>query len=307
MGSFQALTKKPNPPTGTDAPSTMSGMNLAPVAASAPDTATPSTDPDSALNEKIAAIRQKLNEKLAAIPDIDYEGKYRELLSKTQNRPVTPQGPNGLAAAAFALGSPKEAPQIMAERLQSHQSDVAAKQHEMLQLKEAMLHGDIQQQIQKGDFKRALAQQESMEDVQRQIAETERQKNLADFATRTNITNEAQMRLLQEKEAAALERARAYIAGRKDIAEKNKPEYARMYAQTFNSLMRPNPLTGVPDHTESEADDIARRTADAAFATQENLAPTGKPKEPAAAAGPAAAPAKGGYAAWKAAQEKSNK
>lgn len=210
---------------------TMTGGNLAP-----PDV-TPTTDE--------AGIQQamgRLNEILAAQPNIDYNQKYLDLINEVKNTPTTPNPlstPGGVASSfAFALGAPETAPALVREKIAKSAQEEEAKRENLFNLKQKIVEGTIQQELSQGNFKGALKQYEVLDQIERAKADRKRAQDIADWKVKQQIkTTDAQTLLKKKVEE---------IAGSFHFDEKLKLELFRMAGNLLTERMRQRDLLGEP-------------------------------------------------------------
>lgn len=147
-------------------------------------TSQPQTDGKGSEVTKYDSAIEEAKQKLISImgPDIDYEGIYHGAMQEAQNRqvPEDPLGtPGGVASNfAFAMGAPDKAPDILREKIERRQKLGDEKQNDISKLKESILHGSIQQEVTKGNFKTALKHSEALEELTRATKDKEREQDL---------------------------------------------------------------------------------------------------------------------------------
>jgi len=227
---------------------TMSGMT---VAAATPQGAEANTVPDATgidadapAAEPVAAEKDsliadhyaRLNAYLSAQPNINYEERYRSLLGDAEAQPA-PRAPGQVQSFFSALGAPEDAPGLLAqERSRAHQAE-QAKGAKILSLKEAILNASIQQEMQKGNNSKALKQAEELEKLHAKLGEIDRQNELDDWRSKQDTLQKNKKELAEAKEAAALERVNAAVAGRKELAGMSKDEQVK-YVNAVMGLIR---------------------------------------------------------------------
>lgn len=113
-------------------------------------------NPDDAYAQDLAASHARLTDILGSVPDVDYEGIYRNLIASAQARPIV-QAPGKAQSFFAALGSPSDAPGLLAQSRSQEQQDRAQKLQDIFALKERALRGGIEQALAKNDFRKALA------------------------------------------------------------------------------------------------------------------------------------------------------
>jgi hypothetical protein len=192
-----------------------------------PTTEVSASNLNTAGDADIDATYKRLNEIMHSVPDVDYEGKYHSLLQQAQNQP-TPQAPGKAQSFFAALGSPSAAPDLLAQSHAQAQKALDEKQQRVMSLKEAILHGDIQQQIAKGDFKKALAQSAELEKLHLHQSERARAQAFQTFKDQQDVLQGNRKELEGIKMDAAMARAKAAIDGRKDLAGKDQKEKLQM-------------------------------------------------------------------------------
>lgn len=168
--SFSTLSKKQS--------------NAAPAPPAPAPPAAPSGDPDAAANDAITQNYQRLHDVLSGIPDINFEEKFRPMIEAAKAEKI-PQMPGGLQMFAASLGSPKNAPDILHGRFQEMHRAQSEKDAHLMRLQEAIINGDIAQLAEKGNFKKALAQSESLARLKSTLDRIERSHALEDYKTKT--------------------------------------------------------------------------------------------------------------------------
>jgi hypothetical protein len=144
-----------------------------------------------------------LNSILGQYPNVDYEGKYKEILDSIKSRP-TAQDPlattgGALANFAYAMGAPDKAPALIHEKVQQAHNEAQQKHDDVMKLQEELLKGTIQQEMAKGNFKLALSQSEKLMDIQRANADRERALNMNEWREKQRIKTTDARTLLKQK------------------------------------------------------------------------------------------------------------
>jgi hypothetical protein len=175
----------------------------------------------------IDATYKRLNEIMNSVPNVDYAGHYQSLLQQAQKQP-TVQAPGKAQSFFAALGSPGSAPGLLAQAHAEANQALDEKNQRVMSLKEAILHGDIQQQIAKGDFKKALAQSAELEKLHLHQTERARAQAFQTFKDQQDVLQGNRKELEGIKMDAAMARAKAAIDGRKELAGKDEKEKLQM-------------------------------------------------------------------------------
>jgi len=116
---------------------------------------------DPAEEDTIRFYMKRLGDKLrAAAPHIDFTGDYQKFL-KENPRPER-KNINPLKAFAVALGGGDKAVSQLQDTHNAREDDTDKRWQDMMTMKEAALKGDIQQKMDEGKFKQALAQTEEL-------------------------------------------------------------------------------------------------------------------------------------------------
>jgi hypothetical protein len=219
----------------------------------------------------ISAAHKRLSEILNSVPDIDYEGKYHAAVQAAQQQP-TPQAPGKLQSFAAALGSPQNAPGMLSQATQMQHAAQDQKFQRIQSLKEAIIHGDIQQAMAKGDFKRALAQSEELEKLHAHQERLAREQNFTMFKNQQDVLQGNRVELDNLRNDAAMARAKAIIAGRADLkamSVKQQDMYAHEYSTTYRTIKSQKNVDGTPTYTDEQAQEMARQSTDKSFAQGE--------------------------------------
>lgn len=152
-------------------------------------------------DEAIKAAYEKLNSILP--PDINYQEKYQSLINDVQNQPVESHPlstPGGVASSfAFAMGSPDKAQANLKDKINRHYAQSDQKEADLMRLKETLLQGAIQQEIQTGNFKAALKQSEALADIQRANADRERKITEADWSKKQAAKTDDAIKMIKER------------------------------------------------------------------------------------------------------------
>lgn len=159
--------RKATPEVATPAPATPE-----PTPASEPDTSgfkfpeINADDPDFEKKTAIHAAYQQLAESLTKnTPHIDWSKEYETLSQKNGPAPER-KNPGLLSSFAIALGGGDKALDRQKETYDRAHEESTAKWKEIGSMRESAMKGDIQQKLQKGQFKQALAQSEALAHLQ---------------------------------------------------------------------------------------------------------------------------------------------
>lgn len=209
----------------------MTGSTIAP-----PDL-TPTTNDDA-----IKTAMGRLNEILAAQPNVDYGQKYLDLIKEVQNQPTTPNPlstPGGVASSfAFALGSPNIAPGQIKEKIMKSQQEEDKKRQELFDLKQKIVEGTIQQELAQGNFKAALKQYDVLDEIERAKADKKRAQDIADWKVKQQIkTTDAQTLLKKKVEE---------VASSFHLPERLKLQVLTIAGNLLTERMRQRDLLGEP-------------------------------------------------------------
>jgi len=222
----------------------------------------------------IDATYKRLNEIMNSVPNVDYAGHYQSLLQQAQAQ-KTPQAPGKVQSFFAALGSPGQAPDLLAQAHAEAQKTLDEKQQRVMSLKEAIIHGDIQQQIAKGDFKKALAQSAELEKLHQHQAERARAQAFQTFKDQQDVLQGNKKELEGIKNDAAMARAKAAIDGRKELAgrtDKEKLQMAHEIAMGASAL-QVNMGYGFDESIKMATDSVIAAHETAAKAAGETPAP----------------------------------
>ncbi len=248
----QAVAPTPAPADGTSTsidPATGADLD----AEAAPEIS--GAEQDAQQGAAIDATHARLNEILNSVPGIDYAGKYKELLGQAESTP-TPQAPGRMQAFFAALGNPEQAPNMLMQAHSEAQRAHDAKLERIMSLKEAIIQGDIQQLLAKGNTKKALAQSAELEKlhaVQERLAREAAYKN---WSAQQDKLQGNKRELAQLHEDAANSRADKLIQGRKDLASLSpaaRATLSRAYVTSYTSLMSSGMYDDAAARTMAEA------------------------------------------------------
>lgn len=280
--SFRSVVENATDVTGAGLKGTMSGDVVAPATPQeATQNVTPEIDldaiagepeagtlnPDAEAHGTIEETYKRLNEMLSADSGVNYADKYNELLQQAQGQQV-PQAPGRMQSFFAALGSPANAPGMLADAQARERKAEDDKYNRIVSLKEAIIQGEIQQLMAQGNFKKALAQSEQLEKLHATQDRLKRESTLSDFKKQQEILQGNRVEIENLRQDAALQRARLMIQGRKDLqalSTKQQDMYAHEYATNYRTLMSQKNITGDPVYTDAQAQELARRAADDAF------------------------------------------
>jgi len=198
-------------------------------------------------DQNVNQAETQLNALLSQYPDVDYQGKYQELVKGVENRPVS-ESPNPLLSFAYAMGSPEKAPAILHEKMIRKQEEADKKDADLMKLKENLLQGTIQQEIAKGNFKLALSQSEKLADLQRANADRERFLNMQDWKQKQQIKTEDAGKLIKKRVSQ--------LAANFHLTEKQALEAQREAARFATSLAGKMDIMGNPAYTSDEIADL---------------------------------------------------
>jgi hypothetical protein len=165
----------------------------APAAAPLDNPDTPEDESEeSVISRSMKALGDKLRE---AAPHIDFKAEYDKLLE--ENKRPERRGISPFKAFALALGGGPQAVDKLSKRANDENDADDSAWQNIMNFKEQALKGDIQQKLDEGKFKQALAQSEELAKMQ---------------AGLSRITG-------NRKHKQEMELEDAKIKGRKDVAE----------------------------------------------------------------------------------------
>lgn len=281
--NFRTVVENATDVTGAGLQGTMSGDAVSPAtpqeanqnvtpdvdldAAAAEPAVEGAFDPDAEAHGSIEETYKRLNDMLSTTPGVNYADKYNELLQQAQGQQV-PQAPGRMQSFFAALGSPANAPGMLADARAQERKAEDDKYNRIASLKEAIIQGEIQQLMAQGNFKKALAQSEQLEKLHATQERLKREGTLKDFEKQQEILHGNRVEIENLRKDAALQRARLMIQGRKDLqalSTKQQDMYAHEYATNYRTLMSQKNITGDPIYTDEQAQELARRAADDAF------------------------------------------
>lgn len=218
------------------------------------DIGAPNTNPNDPqmgqFDQNIDAAYEKLNSILTSMPGVDYESKFGDILNEIQNRPTSENPlstPGGVASSfAFALGSPDKAPALIHEKIQRSEMENDQKKNDLLNLKEKILQGTIQEEVAKGNFKAALKQTEALDQIQRAKEDKKRAQDMRDWKEKQRI---------KTVDSGKLIRAKAdNIVASFHLPEKAKLKVIDFITSSFKERQRQRNLLGEPIEDMSSED-----------------------------------------------------
>jgi hypothetical protein len=155
-------------------------------------------DPDAPANAAIGDAYGQLGTFLKGMPDIDYAAKFQPMIDQAQKRETTKM-PSGLAMFAAALGAPREAPRVLASRWEQMNNEQGQKDRDLLSLQHAIMQGEVSQEIEKGNFAKALKQSEVLGKLQNTLGRIEREALMKEWEAKQKILNTDRASLLRQK------------------------------------------------------------------------------------------------------------
>jgi hypothetical protein len=158
----------------------------------------PQEDPDAEANAASTAAYGQLSELLKNMPGIDYKAKFQPMIDQVQKRETTKM-PSGMAMFAAALGAPKAAPQILASRWEQMNNEQGQKDRDLLSLQHAIMQGEVSQEIEKGNFAKALKQSEVLGKLQNTLSRLDREALEKEWNRKRESTTQDRMDLLEKK------------------------------------------------------------------------------------------------------------
>lgn len=192
-------------PTGRPIPSP-NPLAAALTAAPAPTHKIGITDQEYEAEAK--AIHDRLAAALADVPDVNWEEKFAPLLEQAGKREI-PKTLSPWAAFAGGIGAPGATQQALSQSVADNREAVKNRENDILSLKQAILQGDIQQLMQKGNFKKALAQADALHEIER-ITQKNAQHDQWKLAQNENAMKEAtRARLIAQQIEGAVQKAKA--------------------------------------------------------------------------------------------------
>jgi len=225
---------------------TMTGQTLAPVAGSSPGT--PGTDMTAEqYQSQVGGQYDELEKRLAAIPNVDYQKMMAPLLQSAQNRPIQNAPPAwAQALAAFGTGGPT--PTIDRKVEDIHAAELK-KDADIARIQEGIVSGQIDQEMQKGNFKKALEQSKMLQMLKPITDKYERQIALKDWTAKQDVLQKGKADLVAQRGALAkqllTQKAREMAKGlgiddRLLLAQVNniarQQQIALQHAVTFDAL-----------------------------------------------------------------------
>lgn len=242
----KALTPPSQSPDPTALQNTMSGQAINAI--------DPSNQALQPFDENIQKAHDQLNALLSQYPDINYQDKYASILNDIQNRPEpasptsTPAG--ALGAFAANMGAPKTAPALLQDQIQRSMMVHDQKQKDLMTMKEALLHGSIQQEVSKGNFKMAIKQSEALDDLQRANADRTRAQNIQQWFAQQKQRSADAMTMLQTK-IRTLAAANFHLGEKEQLELLNKGLDYRKMLESQQGL-----VPGTPRYSDGEIDTL---------------------------------------------------
>jgi len=164
----------PNSP----APITTSGVAGAPTGPSGPAGGPGNLTPEQSV---IKQWQDDLESRLAAIPDVNISERMKGLLEQARSKQIEKKSPAWVSALA-AFGNSGQTPTIDARNAEIDRQQ-REKDNQLLGLQHDIISASIEQDVKKGDFKRALASTQSMQ-LMKPILDAAERKTAADEWTR---------------------------------------------------------------------------------------------------------------------------
>jgi len=187
----------------------------------APAVDDPTTPEDESEEQVIERSMKALGDKLReAAPHIDFKTEYEKLLE--ENKRPERRGISPFKAFALALGGGPEAVERLSKRADDENDADDSAWRDIMNFKEQALKGDIQQKLEEGKFKQALAQSEELAKMQ---------------AGLSRIVD-------KRKHEQAVELEEKKIAGRKNVAEIKRATAQDAINAKVNSLATAYNLEG---------------------------------------------------------------
>jgi len=224
------------------------------------DKLTPPAGPDTVAHEAITTEYDKLRALLGGMKGIDFEAKFGPMVQQVKDRPATKLPGRGTTFFA-ALGAPEFTQRSLMQKMEQVGREKEQKDRDLLSLQETITQGQIGEELNKGNFKKALAHSETLAKLQSTLDRVKRETALTDYKTRIQA-------LFEEKKG--LEGVRASNA--KDLVQERAKAIAkqmgfdeRLSLKLFDlavqpalmqlrSLLSRNPLTGEMEISPEEID-----------------------------------------------------
>lgn len=193
-----------------------------------------------------------------AAPDVDYEKEYRSLRESHRNRPER-KSPNPISAFAIAMGAGEKGLRTMKETEDTRLSEADKKWSDIFALQEASIKGDIQQKLESGKFRQALAQSKVLADLQ---STTERIKGKRAHDYAMDLEREkgrSRERVAQIKAQDAQSRLRARLQALADAYKIEGNIRRDFFKSMFSALanrMTQQDITGDPVVTTDDLNSV---------------------------------------------------
>jgi hypothetical protein len=194
---------------------TMTGQTLAPAAGTSPGTPQGEMSIQD-LQKQVSGIYDQLDQRISAIPNVDVAKLYQPLLdAQKAEQPQT--APPWWAQAAAAFGTPNGQTPTIDSKLHEIRTEQDAKDAQIAKIQEAIATASIDQEMQKGNFKKAMEQSRTLQMLKPIIDKYESQIAMTKFKQQETMRQQGRMALATQKAADAksllVERAKQLTKG----------------------------------------------------------------------------------------------
>ncbi len=249
----------PAPASSTAVAPSSTDINLdAPAAPPEGETNVDDEDEETVITKYMKQLGDKLRE---AAPHIDYASEYSKLLEENQ-RPER-RGISPFKAFALSLGGGPQAAQKLHERAEDENDEEDSRWKEVMNFKEQALKGDIQQKLEEGKFKQALAQSEELAKMQAALSRITEKRKFKQEIDKIKEQNKGKTDVANIRADVARQNFQTKLdslAENYKLAGDIKKEFFKQAFITFRQRLVAQDITG--EHVIS-ADDFARALEDA--------------------------------------------
>lgn len=268
MSIFGRIIGRSDTPKVASVPETVPPTTPEPAPVPQPSFTLPEIDPDDPDFEEKQAVHEaytQLSQILAdAAPHIDYEKEYQKLRETTAQRPER-RAPNPLSAFAIGMGAGEQGLNRMQATEDTRLSDAEKKWSDIVAIQEQAIKGDIQQKLEQGKFKQALAQSEALARLQSTTTRIEEGRKHKQKLAEIEKQNEGKIAVANIKAAEARSRLQIRLQNLADtykIEGDIRKEFFKSMFRTLGTRMVQQDITGDPVVSGDDLDAVMGQAVD---------------------------------------------
>jgi len=224
------------------------------------------SDPDyeekKAVHDAFDALNRQLTE---AAPHIDFQKEYAGLYKKQQEGPNKVPSMNPLSSFAIAMGAGQQGLNNVAREHDRAQGQEDDKFSSALDLQKAAIQGDIEQKMQQGKFKQALAQSEVLARLEATTSRIRGQRTQANEMEKIKEQNKGKLDVAHIKADSAQQQLQTRMSHLADAYKLQGEVRKAFFQQMFRALatrMTQQDVTGQQIIDQNDLNDVLGQALD---------------------------------------------